>query len=57
MSKKCCNFATEFTPKPFLCGGWWWVLYILMAFIDALYLTHKKLSTLFYKFSQKQSKQ
>ena len=28
------------------CGGGVWVLYILTAFIDALYLTHKKLSTL-----------
>ncbi len=31
----------------FLRGGWWWVLYILMAFIGALYLTCEKLRTLF----------
>ena len=39
-SKIYTKFAVEFTPKPFLRRKEW-VLYILMAFIDALYLTHK----------------
>ena len=55
ISKIIINFAAEFTPVPFYtvdgCGFFtYW-----MAFIDALYLTHKKLRTLLVIPSQNQS--